>query len=160
MANIFGEFVSTKEQEPSVLWISDPLTGRRVWIDSGRYRPAARPPVATGLSVFRFCVHSQGTRIILTANSALNSLVNLFVSRVSNLREVERIFWKVENKRVRVWTVMNQPNLPIENQIYDAQLDLMDMFPDMSFDFAVIFRREKSPNQISPEEATQVFLRV
>lgn len=81
----------------------------------------------------------------------------VFVDRVRHMPEIERVFWKVEDDRIRAWTIIDQPNLPVENEIYDAQLDFMDMFPELSCDFAVIFRQGKVPDQISPEGAKQVF---
>jgi len=88
-----------------------------------------------------------------------DSLKQLFVSRISHLVEVERVFWRAEENRVRVWTIMDEPCLEIENQIYDAQLQFMDLFPEILFDFSVIFRQGKGREQISPSGATEVFAR-
>ena len=111
------------------------------------------------MTTYWICVYSQ-PRKFLTADSELDSLINVFVSRVPRAREVESVFCKTENARIRVWTVIDEPNRQIENQIYDAQFDLMDKFPEISFDFVVIFRQGKAPESVRPEGAIRVFPRV
>lgn len=158
MTTKVSTFSSTEEQDRAVPCPTDFWAGQWICGDSVRYRQGARPPDAVRLSAFWYGYCSRVWHI-RSADSAVNSLVSMFVGKVSHLPQVERIFWKLEDNRVRVWTIMNEPKLAVENEIYDTQLELMDLLPDMSFDFAVIFRQGKSPGQISPEGATRVFAR-
>lgn len=92
-------------------------------------------------------------------DSVSHSLKNLFITKISALRQIERVFWRRAGGRIRVWTVIDTPDLEVENKIYDAQLELMDMLPDVHFDFSVIFRLGKPHAEISPEGATLVLSR-
>lgn len=129
------------------------------WFDSVGYRNAESAPCYLFIGLPPSWVYSQ-REAFRQADTHFHSLVRRFVDRVSHLSEIERVFWKVEDDRIRVWTIIGEPNLPVENQIYDAQLEFMDMFPELSCDFVVIFRQGKAPDQISPEGARQVFTRM
>ncbi|MBI4573124.1 MAG: hypothetical protein HY713_07530 [candidate division NC10 bacterium] len=48
-------------------------------------------------------------------------------------------------------------DLALEDQIYAAQLTLMDQFPEIPFDFAVIFRQGRDPDSIRPSRARRVY---
>ena len=157
MARTTGDIASTGERMvPDALWTD--RAGEWRWIDSVRHARAAHPPETMLLSAHSVLFHSQAVRMV-EGDTIDHSLVNFFVARIAGLSEVERVFWKAQHSRIRVWTVMDRPNVAIENQIYDAQLDFMDVFPEISFDFVVIFRQGKNQEQISPEGATEVFVR-
>lgn len=143
---------STKDQKFVELFQS-PL----LWFDSVHYRNVESAGSYLVMELVRSWTYSQWR--FRDSDTQLHSLVRRFVGGVAHLPEVERVFWKVEGDRVRVWTIINQPNVYVENQIYDTQLEFMDMFPELSCDFAVIFRQGKALDQISPEGAKQVFSR-
>jgi len=126
------------------------------WIDSVRYKRAESAPHDLFMSNVVYWVQPHHLQL-RAVDTDLYSLMRLFVSRVSGVPEIERIFWKVKDNRVRVWIVIDEPDLSAENRIYDAELDFMDMFPELLFDFAVIFRQGKNPAGIFPEGATRVF---
>lgn len=124
-----------------------------VWADSTRQTPQEVYLLESDYEV------ALAGAFHLSVDTISDSLKQLFVSRISHLVEVELVFWRAEENRVRVWTVMDEPRLEVENQIYDAQLQFMDLFPEILFDFAVIFRQGKSREQILPSGATKVFAR-
>lgn len=126
-----------------------------VWADSTR-RPAQNVYIL--LEPDHEVVLADAFRT-LSIDTISHSLKQLFVTRISNLAEVERVFWRTEENRVRIWTIMDEPRLDVENQIYDAQLNFMDLFPEYLFDFSVIFRQGKGREQFSPAGATEVFAR-
>jgi len=144
---------STKDQRFLQLFQSS-----LAWFDSVRYRNAESAPYYVFIGRLPSSVYSQW-EALREADTQFHSLVHRFVDRVSHLIEIELIFWKLEHDRICVWTIIDQPNLQVENQIYDSQLAFMDMFPELSCDFAVIFRQGKASQQVCPEGAKQVFSR-
>jgi hypothetical protein len=92
-------------------------------------------------------------------DTVTHSLRGLFVDRISTLPRVELVFWKRAAGRIRVWTILDEPHLETENRIYDVQLEMMDLLPDVRFDFSVIFRQGKDVRQFSPEGAIRTFSR-
>jgi hypothetical protein len=88
-----------------------------------------------------------------------HSLKQLFVDKIRHLPDVEAIYWRESGSRVRVWTIMDEPDLDVENSIYKAELEVMDLLGDLQFDFSVIFRRGKDRKHMSPERATRIFAR-
>jgi hypothetical protein len=88
-----------------------------------------------------------------------HSISALFVARICHIPQVERVLWRREETRVRVWTIIDQSDIKVEDQIYKAQIDLMETLPDYTFDLAVIFRQGKPPDSIRPRGAEEVFAR-
>lgn len=97
--------------------------------------------------------------VVFEIDTLAHSISDLFVSQVRHLGEVERIFWRMEDDRIRIWVVIDQPDLAIEGQIYKAHLDLMDALPDKVFDLSAIFRQGKPEDQISPRGAIEIYHR-
>lgn len=91
------------------------------------------------------------------SDTVFHSIEALFASRLSAVRGVERIFIRKDNDFFRVWVVIADVDLALEDQIYAAQLAFMDQFPDIPFDFAVIFRQGKDPDSIQPSGARRVY---
>lgn len=151
MTIVIETLESTKDRR-----FGDVVPSDLLWVDSIRNRHAHSAP--HHLSILSAWVYSQYAEPHAT-DTQLHSLMRRFANLVSHLPEIERIFWKLEDDRVRVWTIIDQPSLATETQIYDAQLEFMDRFPEFSFDFAVIFRQGKNPDQIHPAGAAPVFSR-
>lgn len=137
--------------------VSARLSGTQGVIDSLRHREPISPANFVFDSSMSFLRQAQDAEV--TSDSASRSLRSLLASRIAHPREVEAIFWRKAADAIRVWTVIDQPNLDVENQIYDAELALMDLLPDLRFDFLVIFRQGKDTRQISPEGSTRIFSR-
>jgi hypothetical protein len=103
---------------------------------------------------------AESQAVGLKADTLSHSVSALFVAQIKGLPDVERVFWRRESTRIRVWTVIDQPDVVVEDQIYKAQSDLMDLLPEYSFDFSVIFRQGKPHDQISPRGAVEAFTRI
>lgn len=76
---------------------------------------------------------------------------------LSQIPGIERIFVRKDDDFFRVWTVIADMDLRIEDQIYTAQLAFMDRFRDIPLDFSVIFRQGKSPETLLPAGAHEVY---
>ena len=82
-----------------------------------------------------------------------------FVQMVSKIPEVERILIRKDLDYMRIWTVIRDTDVDVEDRIYDAQLAFMDKFPDIPCDFSVIFRQDLDPTSINPLNAQVLFRR-
>ena len=99
----------------------------------------------------------------------IDTLTNSIASRVqkkfSAIGGIERIYIRrdidIYRRRdidfYRVWMVIPDMDRDLEDQIYAAELAFMDAFPDILFDFTVIFRQGKDPASIHPSGASLIY---
>lgn len=92
-----------------------------------------------------------------TSHTVDHSVEKHFAGALSKVDGIERIFIRKDNDFVRVWVVIADTDVALEDEIYSAQLTLMDQFPEIPFDFAVIFRQGGDPDSIRPSRALQVY---
>jgi hypothetical protein len=91
------------------------------------------------------------------SDTILHTIEGLLAEKLSTIQGIERILIRKDTDFFRAWVVIPDIDLAIEDQIYAAVLNFMDKFPDMPFDFAVLFRQGKDPNSIQPARAFQVY---
>jgi hypothetical protein len=91
-----------------------------------------------------------------SADSAYNSFERTFAAEVRKIQGVEEVYIRKDRDYFRVWTVLNEADVAIEDQIYDAQLRFMDQL-DLPCDFTVIFRQGKDPSSVRPAGAFPLF---
>lgn len=103
---------------------------------------------------------SGGGAFTSISDTITHSIETLFATRLSAIGGIERILIRKDHDFFRVWVVIPDIDLALEDQIYAAQLVLMDQFPELPFDFAVIFRQGKDPGSINPSRARQVYPRL
>jgi hypothetical protein len=72
-------------------------------------------------------------------------------------KRIERVYWTFEGPVLRIWSVIQSPDSQLEHPIYDAQLSFMDKFPELEFDFSVIYRFGKNLKDIRPEGSAELF---
>lgn len=87
-------------------------------------------------------VHSQ---------TKAEEVVRAFASSVSNIEGVERVLFVEAADKVRVWTIMDEPERDTEDRIYAAEAETLKDNPDLLFDFRILFRQGKP--LIPPGEA-------
>ena len=90
------------------------------------------------------------------SNSIFDSIESRFKDQIASIHAVERIFIQKDGDFFRIWLVIPAMDLAIEDRIYAAQLSFMDRFPDIRFDFTIIFREGKDPASIQPQGARLV----
>ncbi len=73
--------------------------------------------------------------------------------RFSVIAGVDDIYVRRDSDFCRVWTVIPDMNRDLEDQIYAAELEIMDRFPNTRFDFTVIFSQGKDLASIQPSGA-------
>lgn len=104
-----------------------------------------------------FVVSSETSLSQSFSNTVFHSIEALFVDRLSTIKGIERVFSRKDSDFFRVWIVIADIDLHLEDRIYGAQLAFMDHFPNIPFDFAVIFRQGKDPSSIQPSGARQLY---
>lgn len=93
------------------------------------------------------CFHS--------VDSAYDSVERIFAAEVGRIEGVEELYVRKDRDYYRIWTVLNEPDVVIEDKIYEAQLRFMDQL-DLPCDFAVIFRMGKDPAAVRPFGAHRI----
>lgn len=91
-----------------------------------------------------------------SADTAYNPFERTFAAEVRKIQGVEEVYIRKDRDYFRVWTVLNEANVAIEDQIYDAQLRFMDQL-DLPCDFTIIFRQGKDPLSVRPAGAFPLF---
>ena len=90
-------------------------------------------------------------------NSDSAAIEREFIRMVVGIPEVERIFIRKDEDFMRVWTVIPDVNVDVEDRIYEAQMAFMDKFRGFPCDFSVIFRQDLDLTALKPINA-QVLL--
>ncbi len=90
------------------------------------------------------------------SDSISDSIGSRFKDQIASIHAIERIFIRKDGDFFRIWLVIPAMDLAIEDRIYAAQLSFMDRFPDIRFDFTIIFREGKDPALIRPQGARLV----
>jgi hypothetical protein len=91
------------------------------------------------------------------SDTVIHSIERLLAEKLLKIQGIERILIRKDTDFFRVWVVIPDIDLTIEDQIYAAVLGFMDKFSDIAFDFAVLFRQGKDPDSIQPAHAFQVY---
>jgi hypothetical protein len=105
----------------------------------------------------RFITDSRGGALTSISDTKTHSIEMLLASRLSAIDGIERILIRKDHDFYRIWVVIPGIDLALEDEIYAAQFVLMAQFPEIPFDFAVIFRQGKDPASINPSGARLVF---
>jgi len=91
------------------------------------------------------------------SDTVIHSIERLLAEKLLKIQGIERILIRKDTDFFRAWAVIPDIDLVLEDQIYAAVLGFMDKFPDIPFDFAVLFRQGKEPSSIQPARAFQVY---
>lgn len=67
-----------------------------------------------------------------------------FSHNIINISEVKAVTFQIENDVIRVWTFISKRDKAVRKAIYMKELDLMDDYPNMVFDFNVVSIRSFS----------------
>lgn len=91
------------------------------------------------------------------SSTITDSLAKYFLSLLPADTQIECVYWAFEGSMLRIWVIMDHPDYEAEVPIYDAELQLMDRFQELEFDFSIIYRFGKAVEQIAPTEANLAF---
>lgn len=94
--------------------------------------------IAAGGSAEAGLLHSQSVETAL-------------VNDLATLPAVNRIFVERADGNLHVWVVADNPSREIREQIFQKQFDLIDAFPEVTFDFNIVSTRAQNPAEIASE---------
>jgi hypothetical protein len=88
--------------------------------------------------------------------TAHDSLLQALAGEVGKIEGVESLYVRKDRGCLRIWTVLDDTNVLVEDKVYDAQLRLMDRL-DIPCDCSIIFRQGKDPTAVQPAGALRLF---
>jgi hypothetical protein len=92
-------------------------------------------------------IDSNSTKDLILASTAQGkppevmisgSLDEALAEDFSSVRQVRNVLIESVHDSVLVWIVVDNPERAVRNRIFQKELDLMDAFPEINFDFNVI----------------------
>jgi len=92
-------------------------------------------------------------------DSSVAAIERYFVDMVTGVSAIERVLVRKDVDHLRIWMIVDEPDLNAEDQIYLAQLAFMDKFPEVPCDFSVVFRQGRNPDAIKLTNAKTLFSR-
>jgi hypothetical protein len=86
-----------------------------------------------------------------TASLNLRSAVRLAIGEeIRQIEGVELVCVKRVSDTFHVWTIIDKRNDDLEQEIYDAELRVMDRFEGIRFDFLIVHRLGRKMQDIQP----------
>ena len=74
-----------------------------------------------------------------------------FASLLPDDPKIQAVFWAYEEDTLRIWTIITEPDLSLENKITESQLKYMDQYPNLEYDFSVIYSFGKDMKDLNPD---------
>lgn len=90
---------------------------------------------------------------------ASNPLLHTFIRQVSHLPEVVAVCFRQEDNTMHVWTILESPERSVEHQVYAGEMKLMESFPEIVFDFHVIFLSDRDLPTVLPPDSEIIYTR-
>ncbi|MFQ6034209.1 MAG: hypothetical protein ACE5KR_05035, partial [Candidatus Bipolaricaulia bacterium] len=85
---------------------------------------------------------SEETKIDLTAVEEVGGskgVACLFGESVSTISQVRYVAVWAEDGTVHLWTIIPKRDREVQRKIYGKELEILERFPAMNFDFNIIF---------------------
>jgi len=104
----------------------------------------------------------EGAKIDLTAIEEVGGakgVARLFGESVSTISQVRYVAAWVEDGTVHLWSIIPQRDREVQQKIYKKELEIMERFPGMNFDFNIIFYPQEDISPILPSEAEIIYKR-
>jgi hypothetical protein len=78
---------------------------------------------------------------------------------VSRISQVNAACFRQEDSTMHVWTILKSPERLVEHQVYAEEMKLMERFPEIIFDFHVIFQAGRDLSAILPSDSEIIYTR-
>ena len=75
---------------------------------------------------------------------------DFFAEQLRDVEAVEGAWWSLRDHVVQVWTLIAGPDEAIQQRIYAAELDTMDTYGRLLFNWSVVFRNLRPLNTMEP----------
>lgn len=84
----------------------------------------------------------------------LNAVIS-FRGEITKVQGVKKVAYHPKGKVITIWTFVDRPEDSILNKIYEIEKETIEQFPDLLFDFTVIFNPEATvPTEFIQENLT------
>ncbi len=87
------------------------------------------------------------------------SLENFISSKISEIKEVEYIYFIKKDTFYEIWTIINKLDREVRKQIYDIEFNILQKFKDLYFDFHIICRNDRDINELCSSKSKMIFQR-
>ena len=77
------------------------------------------------------------------------SLESALASDLSLLSEVRHVFVERADNNLLVWIALDSPTKEVREKVFQKQFDLIDGFPEISFDFNLMSAKGRSPQDFA-----------
>jgi hypothetical protein len=84
---------------------------------------------------------NKGLAVPILTENLSNTIIQAllcFQTQVASLEKVKKVAYRPKGQVITIWTYALPDDATLEN-IYAIELRLIEMFPDLTFDFTVIF---------------------
>jgi hypothetical protein len=111
-----------------------------------------------------FAITSDKSRSVIACGRVESSMLQgksvekALAEYLAMVPEVERIFVERADGNLLVWLTSDRPSREVRERIFKTQFDLIDAFPEVSFDFNIISTRPGTPSE-NVSEAKLVYSR-
>ena len=90
---------------------------------------------------------------------ATTSLNEFIAFELSLVQEVEYVYTAYRNRIFYVWVVLYQFEQEVRERIYEREKAIIDEFSEFEFDFYIIARTDRDPNELISESLTLAYER-
>lgn len=85
----------------------------------------------------------------------MDSVERIFAAEVFQIEGIEGLYVRKDPDYYRIWTILNEPDVTIEDRIYEVQIRFMEQL-DIPCDFTVIFRQGRDAASLRPSGALRI----
>jgi len=89
----------------------------------------------------------------------LNETKLRIANELSDLEQIEQIYFEKHDNIIRIWTIINNPSRDLRRSIYEKESNIMRQFNRSLFDFNIITREGKSLKTIASFDSQPIFKR-
>lgn len=82
------------------------------------------------------------------------TLEDVLAKDLASVHQVRNVLVERVHGALLVWIVVDDPERPVRDRIFQKQMDLMDAFPEMDFDFNLIPSMARPLSEITTEAHT------
>lgn len=109
--------------------------------------PEPRPPAMTIGARYWNVIGPVASRA-----KGIEAAAYLFARRVAGIPEVRAVTCSTEREVYLIWTFIRQRNKAIRREVYQQELQLMNEFPTLTFDFNVIAIDQIEDRPLLPDD--------
>ncbi len=111
--------------------------------------------IEQNLAIFNFFLVKQRT-VYDTKEYSLENFISL---KISEIKEVEYIYFTKQDTFYEIWTIINKLDRELRKKIYDIEFNILQTFKNLYFDFHIICRNDRDINELCSSKSKMIFQR-